>query len=170
MMTRLAFVTAAAALHRRRDAPESRHGHPPAVMGSVPHFVAVGALTGPEGVLLVHRRADRAASPDCWDFPGGHIEPGDDAASALARELREEIGVLVDITGEPDLRIERRPTEEDGLMLDLWVIRHWIDRPTNVAEEEHDDLRWITAEAMSALRLAHPEYIPLLHNLLLHHP
>ncbi|MGY1698758.1 NUDIX domain-containing protein [Geodermatophilus sp. SYSU D00766] len=31
--------------------------------------------------------------PDAWDFPGGHLEPGEDEPAAPARELSEELGV-----------------------------------------------------------------------------
>jgi 8-oxo-dGTP pyrophosphatase MutT (NUDIX family) len=40
------------------------------------------------GALLLGRRADdRARLPGAWDIFGGRVEPGEDAADALHRDL-----------------------------------------------------------------------------------
>lgn len=41
-----------------------------------------------EGLLLWCRHQDRTT----WEIPGGHIEPGESALEAAARELHEETG------------------------------------------------------------------------------
>ena len=43
-------------------------------------------------MLLVRRRNPPDAG--LWGFPGGHVEPGETALNAAARELHEETGVL----------------------------------------------------------------------------
>jgi 8-oxo-dGTP diphosphatase len=45
-------------------------------------------------VLLSRRRADQSF-PLTWEFPGGKVEPGEDLASALVREIREELGCAI---------------------------------------------------------------------------
>ncbi|MGP5387313.1 NUDIX domain-containing protein [Brachybacterium tyrofermentans] len=128
----------------------------------MPHHVVAGALVGPQGVLLVHRSPDRRYYPDCWDFPGGHIEPGESAADALARELREEIGVDATISGLPDLCVAEDEDADDGMVLQLWIVTEWNGEPSNLATEEHADLRWVDAHDVSALHLAHPSYGPFI--------
>ena len=128
----------------------------------MPHHVVAGALVGPQGVLLVHRHPDRRYYPDCWDFPGGHIEPGESAANALARELREEIGVDATITGAPALRVVEKGTADDGLVLQLWIVTNWGGEPANLATDEHDELQWADAHVVPALDLARPSYLAFL--------
>ena len=45
-------------------------------------------------LLIGQRRADDS-SPLKWEFPGGKVEPGESDTEALARELREELGVTL---------------------------------------------------------------------------
>lgn len=54
-----------------------------------------------DAVLLIRRgKAPRAGQ---WSIPGGRIEPGERAADAALRELREETGVAAVLTGLIDV-------------------------------------------------------------------
>ena len=129
------------------------------------HRVCAGALLGPSGVLLAHRSPHRPYYPECWDFPGGHVEPGVSASAALRREQLEEIGVEVEVSGVSRLHVEESAAD-GGLDLRLWVLTTGAGNPRNLAPEERDDLRWFTHEELPTLRLAHPSYAPLLEELL----
>ena len=59
-------------------------------------LVVAGLIARDGHVLITQRRADQAL-PLQWEFPGGKVEPGEAPAVALARELREEIGVTVEV-------------------------------------------------------------------------
>ena len=59
------------------------------------HFVSVAALVTNElGQILLVKSPWRG-----WEYPGGLIEPGETFQEALHREVREESGVEIEITG-----------------------------------------------------------------------
>ena len=45
--------------------------------------------------LLIGQRRRHDTSPLKWEFPGGKVEEGETPEAALARELREELGVTL---------------------------------------------------------------------------
>ena len=59
--------------------------------------VAIGAFVfDREGrVLLVER--GQAPSAGLWSIPGGKLEPGETLAQGVAREVREETGMIVEV-------------------------------------------------------------------------
>jgi 8-oxo-dGTP diphosphatase len=80
-----------------------------------------------EGCVLLIERA-KGALKGRWSLPGGHIEPGETARAAAAREVLEETGVGADIQGLVDVHdvILHR---EDGTLLAHYLITvfygHW---------------------------------------------
>ncbi len=53
----------------------------------------VCALLRRDGRVLLTQRPAGKASAGLWEFPGGKVRPGESEQDALARELREELGI-----------------------------------------------------------------------------
>ncbi len=123
------------------------------------HHVVAGALVRGDAVLMAHRSPGRRWYPDVWDLPGGHVEPGEDEPAALARELREELGVV------PRGAERLLAVEEAGLHLTVWAVHAWDGEPRNLQPEEHDELRWVTAAGVGGLTLASPAWADVVRGL-----
>jgi 8-oxo-dGTP diphosphatase len=68
---------------------------------SKPWTLAVRAVVhDAQGRMLLLRRSNVCRNfVGCWEWPGGKVDPGEDFASAVTRETREETSLEVEITG-----------------------------------------------------------------------
>jgi 8-oxo-dGTP diphosphatase len=113
-------------------------------------------------ILLCHRSSQRLHDPNVWAFPGGHVDTGETAEKALVRELAEELGIEVDEPSDPPTAV----IETEVFHMQVWLIDSWIGVPANTEPDEHDQLIWATLDTARGLDLAHPDYFPLLADLL----
>lgn len=98
-------------------------------------------------------------------MPGGHVEPGELPGAALARELREELGIDIAVPSGPPLHEVRADTFD----MQIWLIEAWTGSPVNAAPDEHDAIAWFTEDALGELVLAHDSYLALFSNVLAEH-
>ncbi len=101
--------------------------------------IVVGAALVEDGRLLAARRSAPAELAGRWELPGGKVEPGETADAALARELREELGVDAEVDG----RVPGEWPLREPYVLHVWTARL---RPGSAPPEplqDHDELRWL---------------------------
>jgi len=127
-----------------------------------PDQIVAAVVVRDDRVLLCHRSADHRWYPDVWDLAGGHVDAGETPASALVRELREELGVVIEEPVEPELA--RIVT--DGFDLRIWLVRQWTGEPTNTAPDEHDDVAWFGTAELAGLHLADESFRSLITEVL----
>ncbi len=130
-----------------------------AVSGHVARDLVVGAIiVASRRVLLGYRHPARRYYPACWDVPGGHVQAGEHSQAALHRELREEIGIEVDLTE----RVADVRRVGDDYDMQLWIVRSWRGDITNQAPLEHAELRWFALHGLAGLPLADDRYLEVL--------
>jgi A/G-specific adenine glycosylase len=63
----------------------------------VPHYVVTAGIIWKDDRLLITRRPPKGLLGGLWEFPGGKLEPGEKLEDCLKREIREELGIAVEV-------------------------------------------------------------------------
>lgn len=117
----------------------------------LPKLGAIAIVLHAGRVLLVRRR--KAPDAGLWGFPGGHVEAGETALAAAARELAEETGVLARpvryLTNLDIIRHDATGALQFHFLLAV-VICDYISG-TPVAADDVSDAGWFTQDAITQL-------------------
>lgn len=108
-------------------------------------------------VLLVRRRDNGA-----WTPVTGIIDPGEEPASAAAREAREEAGVETRMVRLVDVRTLPEITYDNGdraIYLDLCFLAEHIAGDPHPADDENTEARWFRLDDLPPLNARFREQI-----------
>jgi 8-oxo-dGTP diphosphatase len=103
-------------------------------------LVAACALIDADGRVLIAERPAGKPMAGLWEFPGGKVEPGERPEQSLIRELREELGILVNEACLAPLTFASHAYPEFHLLMPLYVCRRWEG---TVAAQEGQRLAWV---------------------------
>lgn len=119
--------------------------------------VVAAALTDSAGQVLLQRRPAGKAMAGLWEFPGGKLEAGETPEVALARELAEELGIVVAPGDLVPLTFASHPLGDRHLLLLLYRCTTWAREPQPL---DADALLWRRPDDMADLPMP-PADLPL---------
>ena len=120
--------------------------------------VVAAALVDGAGRVLVAQRPAGKSLAGLWEFPGGKIEPGEAPATALVRELAEELGIDVTEADLQPLGFVAHTYPDFHLLMLLYSCTRWTGEPRG---DEGQPIAWHTADALFGLAMP-PADVPLL--------
>lgn len=121
--------------------------------------LVMGAAIVREGRVLAARRTSPPELAGAWEFPGGKVEPGEDPDEAVVREVAEELGCRIEVTGQ----LAGKSTIRQGYTLRV-ALAALAEREPVPREREHDALRWLGPEELDEVRWLGPD-VPFLAKL-----
>jgi 8-oxo-dGTP pyrophosphatase MutT (NUDIX family) len=128
------------------------YGHGPLLLPGV-SAVVLEVWSGAERVLLGRRSDDGQ-----WALPSGIVEPGEQPADSLAREVLEETQVrvrvdrLVLVTAEPEITY---PNGDRCQFISMTFRCSYLGGTAGVGDEESTDVRWFGLSALPDLAPRH---------------
>jgi len=105
--------------------------------------IVVGAALVHEGRVLAARRSYPPELAGRWEFPGGKVDAGETPEDALVREIAEELGCAIEVTGWLEPEVEVRA----GLVLRV-ATATLVDGDPLPRAGEHDAVRWLRADQL----------------------
>jgi 8-oxo-dGTP diphosphatase len=113
---------------------------PPQRTGGPLLWVAAVALIDADGRVLLAQRPPGKSMAGLWEFPGGKLEAGESAESALVRELAEELGIETTDSCLAPLTFASHAYERFHLMMLVYACRSWRGQ---VVAREGQQLAWV---------------------------
>lgn len=112
------------------------------------HVVAGVVIDAKDRVLIAQRPPGKRLAGG-WEFPGGKLEAGEDRVVGLARELKEEIGVMIGPLPRPLLRLMH--TYDYGqILLDVFIVQNFTGEASGL---DNQRLRWCSREELEQVVL-----------------
>lgn len=99
-----------------------------------------------ENKVLIARRASGQSLEGQWEFPGGKIEQGETAEDCLARELREELGIIVQV-GKLIFKYEHNYNRLNGKRHRFFAF-NCVLLEGDLKRTVHDKLAWVAIEKL----------------------
>jgi 8-oxo-dGTP diphosphatase len=120
-------------------------------------LVSAAALVDALGRVLMATRPPGKALAGLWEFPGGKVHDDETPEQALVRELREELGIVIEQSDLKPLTFASHAYEHFHLIMPLYVCRVWQGE---VMALEGQSLKWVAPQELGTLPMP-PADIPL---------
>lgn len=107
------------------------------------HIEVVAAIIEDNGRYLATQRG-YGEFKDGWEFPGGKIEKGEEREAALRREIREELGAIIEI--QDFLCTVEHTYDTFQLTMHCYICR--LASASHIHLLEHEASQWLGAEEL----------------------
>ncbi|MBD2005846.1 MULTISPECIES: 8-oxo-dGTP diphosphatase MutT [Cyanophyceae] len=110
----------------------------------LPHkSIGVAVIWNEQRQILIDRRRPGGLMGGLWEFPGGKIEPGETVVECIKREIKEELGIEIEV-GDRLIVIDYTYSQF-SITLNVHHCQHLKGIPQPIESEE---VRWVTLDQL----------------------
>lgn len=142
--------------------PCRRFASVPSLVGvsATPPIPVVCAVIEHQGRVLLAQRPPDKHLPFKWEFAGGKVEPGEDPAAAIVREVREELGCEIIISRA----LPRFTYDYTRVVIEMIPFVCTLAAGSTAPHaHEHLALAWVQPDALTSYDLA-PADLPVIES------
>ena len=119
-----------------------------AVMNGRTEIVVAAMIARDDGRILIAERPEGKFMAGWWEFPGGKLEFGERPEDGLAREVREELGIEIEV-GDPFHVVNVARTPESAVLVVFYWCR-WAGGEIQLLDA--GDVAWVTPDDFARFR------------------
>jgi 8-oxo-dGTP diphosphatase len=124
--------------------------------------VSAIALINDQNQVLYAQRPKGKNMEGLWEFPGGKLEPGETAETAIQRELMEELSLHVELDDLIPLTFASQKYDDFIMIMPLFICKKWSG---SIHPNEGQSYSWVNLEDLKSYPMP-PADAPLLDHIL----
>ncbi len=109
-----------------------------------PVHVAAAVICDDQGRVLLTKRGEDTHQGGLWEFPGGKLEDGETVAQGLWREIKEELGIELQVQRPLIKNLHHYP--DKSVLLDVHLVTDYLGTPQGL---EGQPLQWVEPTSLA---------------------
>ena len=106
--------------------------------------VAIGIIINDKKQILITKRSAGQHQANKWEFPGGKVKTEETVQQALARELKEELGIQLE---SADFLLQvKHQYKTKKVILEVFEVHQWQGEPKGL---EGQPMRWVDKSTLN---------------------
>lgn len=110
-------------------------------------LVVAAAIYNEAGEILLAQRPEGKSMAGLWELPGGKLEPGETPEAALARELKEELSIMVNPDLLKPITFASHAYESFHLLMPIFACQVWDG---DIEPREGQEIAWVSPDNLKS--------------------
>ena len=116
------------------------------------HLVIYVWIENDNGEYLIAQRTPNKSFPNMWETVGGNAVAGDDSLTTALKEVKEELGIILEPQNGQLIKHNLRHNDESCGLADVWLFRQNIDISTvTLAPDETCNAMWASRDEINRM-------------------
>lgn len=124
-------------------------------------LVVAAVLVDDQNRILLAQRPAGKSMAGLWEFPGGKVQDNETPEQALARELKEELGVDTESSDFVPFRFASHGYDDFHLLMPVFLCRDWQGE---IFPREGQQIKWVSVDDLHLFDMP-PADFPLIQDL-----